>query len=144
MAILAGGHNQNGFINIWQALKACIRLCVHGFTSHLNVSHEYEPIITCITGPHTDTCTHGYMHARMHARTDTCIHRHMHTQTHARTHTHATSKHQHALKKGNSCLSNGFCNKMIKSNRREREGWVDCIFLDCRKAIDTVPHFYAN
>ncbi|WP_157982357.1 reverse transcriptase domain-containing protein, partial [Oceanicella sp. SM1341] len=28
----------------------------------------------------------------------------------------------------------------ITEVRQEREGWVDCIFLDCKKAFDTVPH----
>ncbi|KAK8748335.1 hypothetical protein OTU49_016085 [Cherax quadricarinatus] len=48
---------------------------------------------------------------------------------------------QHGFMEGKSCVTNllEFYDK-ITEVRHEREGWADCIFLDCKKAFDTVPH----
>jgi hypothetical protein len=49
--------------------------------------------------------------------------------------------HQHGFRDGKSCLTGliEFYDQATKI-RQEREGWADCIFLDCQKAFDTVPH----
>ncbi|TOF82727.1 hypothetical protein CGJ15_26220, partial [Vibrio parahaemolyticus] len=48
---------------------------------------------------------------------------------------------QHGFREGKSCVTNllEFYDKVTEV-RQEREGWIDCIFLDCKKAFDTVPH----
>ncbi|KAA3669890.1 uncharacterized protein DEA37_0002748, partial [Paragonimus westermani] len=48
---------------------------------------------------------------------------------------------QHGFRDGKSCVTNLLeFYDMVTAVRQEREGWVDCIFLDCKKAFDTVPH----
>ncbi len=51
------------------------------------------------------------------------------------------SQHQHGFRDGMSCLTGliDFYDQETRI-RQEREGWADCIFLDCQKAFDTVPH----
>jgi hypothetical protein len=51
------------------------------------------------------------------------------------------NKHQHGFWTGKSCLTNllEFYDKITRI-RQDRDGWADCIFLDCQKAFDTVPH----
>ncbi|KAK8747748.1 hypothetical protein OTU49_016574, partial [Cherax quadricarinatus] len=51
------------------------------------------------------------------------------------------NENQHGFMEGKSCITNllEFYDKVTEV-RHEREGWVDCVFLDCRKAFDTVPH----
>ncbi len=49
--------------------------------------------------------------------------------------------HPHGFSDGKSCLTGliKFYDQATKI-RQEREGWADCIFLDCQKAFDTRPH----
>ena len=51
------------------------------------------------------------------------------------------SVHQYGFRKGSSCSSNllAFYSKIIETVQ-EREGWVDGIYLDLKKAFDKVPH----
>ncbi|WP_340581658.1 reverse transcriptase domain-containing protein, partial [Klebsiella pneumoniae] len=48
---------------------------------------------------------------------------------------------QHRFREEKSCVTNllEFYDKVTEV-RQERDGWVDCIFLDCKKAFNTVPH----
>lgn len=49
--------------------------------------------------------------------------------------------HQYGFRKGRSCSSNllAFYSKVIDTVQ-EREGWVDGVYLDLKKAFDKVPH----
>ena len=49
--------------------------------------------------------------------------------------------HQYGFRKGSSCSSNlmAFYSRIIDIVQ-EREGWVDAIYLDLKKAFDKVPH----
>ncbi|XP_069178672.1 uncharacterized protein [Procambarus clarkii] len=51
------------------------------------------------------------------------------------------TNHEHGSREGKSCLTGliEFYDQVTKI-KQEIEGWADCIFLDCRKAFDTVPH----
>ena len=51
------------------------------------------------------------------------------------------SEAQFGFRKGRSCANNLMCfySRAIDA-MQEREGWVDCVYLDLKKAFDTVPH----
>lgn len=51
-----------------------------------------------------------------------------------------TSK-QYVFQKGRSCVTNllSFYSR-VTDRTQERDGWVDCIYLDLKKAFDKVPH----
>ena len=51
------------------------------------------------------------------------------------------SNKQFGFRKGRSCVTNllSFYSRII-DKIQERDGWVDCIYLDLKKAFDKVPH----
>ena len=51
------------------------------------------------------------------------------------------SEKQFGFRSGRSCVSNllSFYDRVTEIVQ-EREGWADCVFLDFRKAFDSVPH----
>ena len=51
------------------------------------------------------------------------------------------SNKQFGFRKGRSCVTNllSFYSRVI-DKVQERDGWVDCIYLDLKKAFDKVPH----
>ena len=51
------------------------------------------------------------------------------------------SERQFGFRKGRSCVSNLLCfYSRVTDILQHREGWVDAIYLDLRKAFDKVPH----
>ncbi|MCP3680519.1 MAG: hypothetical protein GY782_09830, partial [Gammaproteobacteria bacterium] len=48
---------------------------------------------------------------------------------------------QSGFRKGKSCVTNllSFYSRVI-DEVQERDGWVDCVYLDLKKAFDKVPH----
>ena len=51
------------------------------------------------------------------------------------------SERQFGFRKGRSCVSNLMCfYSRVTDILQHREGWVDAIYLDLRKAFDKVPH----
>ena len=48
---------------------------------------------------------------------------------------------QYGFRRGRSCITNllSFYFRVIDVTQ-EREGWVDCIYLDLKKAFDKIPH----
>ena len=48
---------------------------------------------------------------------------------------------QFGFRKGRSCVTNllSFYSRVV-DKIQERDGWVDCIYLDLKKAFDKVPH----
>ncbi|XP_045588642.1 uncharacterized protein [Procambarus clarkii] len=56
-------------------------------------------------------------------------------------HKNFDSKHQCGFSKGNSNFTNlvEFYDKTT-TIKQDREGWIDCIFLDCQKAFAIVLH----
>ena len=51
------------------------------------------------------------------------------------------SEQQFGFRKGRSCVTNllSFYSRVV-DKIQEREGWMDCIYLDLKKAFDKVPH----
>ena len=51
------------------------------------------------------------------------------------------SEKQFGFRKGKSCVSNLLCfySRVVDILQR-RDGWVDCVYLDLKKAFDKVPH----
>lgn len=51
------------------------------------------------------------------------------------------SERQFGFRKGKSCVSNLLCfYSRVIDVVQERDGWVDCVYLDLKKAYDKVPH----
>ena len=51
------------------------------------------------------------------------------------------SEKQFGFRKGKSCVSNLLCfYSRVIDILQERDGWVDCVYLDLKKAFDKVPH----
>ena len=49
-------------------------------------------------------------------------------------------KSQHGFRKNRSCLTNLLEFMEVVSNRQDEKEWVDVIYLDFKKAFDSVPH----
>ena len=55
--------------------------------------------------------------------------------------TNTLTSGQFGFKEGNSCITNLLSfNLCVIDMTQEREGWVDCIYLNLKKAFDKVPH----
>ena len=51
------------------------------------------------------------------------------------------SERQFGFRQGRSCLTNLVCfYSRVTDAVQERDGWVDTVYLDLKKAFDTVPH----
>ena len=51
------------------------------------------------------------------------------------------SERQYGFRKGKSCVTNLLCYyDRVAETMQERDGWVDSIYLDFKKAFDRVPH----
>ena len=51
------------------------------------------------------------------------------------------NERQFGFRKGKSCVTNLLCfYSRVVDVVQERDGWVDCIYLDLKKAFDKVPH----
>ena len=53
----------------------------------------------------------------------------------------ALNPKQFGFRQGKSCITNLICfYSRIIDIIQERDGWVDCVFLDLKKAFNKVPH----
>ncbi len=51
------------------------------------------------------------------------------------------NERQFGFRQGRSCVTNLLCFYSRATDVvQERNGWVDCVYLDLRKAFDKVPH----